>query len=380
MTFETSPALVDVAGDVVVLVGHLVTLVLVAVDARESLEIRGNNVAFGTIEPRVIAPLDREVHRVVEVGVLPVPRVVAALTHHREAGSPVVWVSGAVVVRLVAGEAVGRGTGESVCVAERAVEGRVCPGQREEGVVVEVRAEAGVLPRLGPMAGLTVGRKTSLGVIRFSRRFVVSQVAGHAVGRRVRVLEGGRLSVTRLAVDTSVRPGKGKEGRVVDICHSPTIVPTTRRVAIFATVSELSTVGVEMAVCTGGRNVRKDEALMAGRTVLDPMSLLQCKTGLRVVKGKGLHQNPPPLRRVALTARDTEDSVRLAGRPKIGRSISACALRRRCEEECSHGRHRERTNQNSDETPRSSCQYETLIFEAPAPHCGASNRLSPIST
>jgi len=80
--------------------------------------------------------------------------------------------------------------------------------------------------------------------------------------------------VARRAIDASVCPGEGKEGRIVELGDAPTIVPAAGRVAILTTISELSTVGIQMAVGTGGWHVRKNEALMAGRTIFDPVPLV----------------------------------------------------------------------------------------------------------
>ncbi len=128
----------------------------------------------------------------------------AALAGAREAG--MTRIARPVVVRLVTGEAVGRGSGIAVGVARGAGGGAVGPGELEAGGVV---VEGGRLPGGQAVAVLAGGGKSA--VPRVAGAVVVALVAGEAVG-------GGAGVARAMAIDATgraMRPAQREAGVVV---------------------------------------------------------------------------------------------------------------------------------------------------------------------
>ena len=141
---------------------------------------------------------------VIEGRRLPRGRAVATLAGVREAG--MTRIARPVVVRLVTGEAVGRGSGIAVGVAGGAGGGAVGSGELEAGGVV---VEGGRLPGGQAVAVLAAGGKTA--VPRVAGAVVVALVAGEAV-------RGGAGVPRAMAVDATgraMRPAEREAGVVV---------------------------------------------------------------------------------------------------------------------------------------------------------------------
>lgn len=187
--------------------------VRVTVDAGEGGVIGRINVARSARSPHagMRAGINRE-PGVIKGGSCPRSGVVAQRAGGGEGRRGVVGISGALIIRLMAGVAVrGRSRKLAVNVATGAGHGGVRAGQREGcGVVVEARGR----PGRRRMAHLTLLREPSCCVIRVIGVLEVLQVAGHALSAQVGELPA---RVAALALQGGVRPRKREPAqRVVE--------------------------------------------------------------------------------------------------------------------------------------------------------------------
>ncbi len=137
----------------------------------------------------------------------PRPRcgVVAQRAGGGEGRRRVVGIGGALIIRLVTGEAVrGRSCKLPVDMATGAGHGGVRAGQREgRGVVIKARGSPG---RRG-VAHLALLREPRCRVVRIIGALEILQVAGHALGAQIRELPA---RVASLALQGGVRSREGE--------------------------------------------------------------------------------------------------------------------------------------------------------------------------
>ena len=205
---------VNVVGDAG-MVGICVGLAVgVAVNAGEGRVVGGIDVAGGARGPhaRVRARINGE-PGVVESGARPRGRVVAERAGGRECRRDVVGVGSALVVRAMAGVAVGGRPGvPPVNVATGARHADVRAGEGEAGGVV---IEAGRNPGGGVVAHLALLRETGGGMVGVIGALKILQVTGDAQRAEV-----GEIAahVAGLALQRGVRPGEGKAGEGMIEC------------------------------------------------------------------------------------------------------------------------------------------------------------------
>ncbi len=253
---------------------------------------------------------------------------VAVLAVGRETGGPVVRVRGAVVVRPMAGETVGRGSGEPAPdVAPSTVRALVGAGEREAGLVmVDV---CGGAPGRRRVAVLAIGRESRGPVVRIRRAVVVRPMARETVGRG-----SGEPApdVTPRAVRALVGAGERKAGLVVvDVGGG---APGRRGVAVLAGLREIArdVVRVRRGVVSGlvarvavGRGPGETAALVARGATRRLMGPAQREAGGLVVDAGGGPPAEQGMTVLAAPGEATGGMVRVL-RAEVGLDVTGAAV------------------------------------------------------
>src|ERR1035438_9238879 len=196
------------------------------------------------------------VEGVIECRVEPVGCGVASAAVLGQAELDVRRVVRADEVRLVAGIAGGRRSGENVVnVACGAGQSGVHPGQREPGELEVV--EAGAEPTVHGVAALAGGGEAQRNVVE-NRRLEVLLMAGVTSRRQSLELPGRGILVALVALHQGVRPYQRKAVLVVAnrILRD---IPTLDRVATFALGAELAAMNIRVAIGATLADVRSEE-------------------------------------------------------------------------------------------------------------------------
>ena len=268
--------------------------------------------------------------RMIERRAVPVGGRVALLTSLGEARLHVIRIGRALEIGQVAlhtspaRETVRAARTEGGVVALRALQGNVCPRQRESGGGV-IKAAAGPVRRV--MALLAGLREPRLHVIRIGRALEIRQVALHTSSTReaVRATRAECRVMALRALQRSMRPGQGKSGRRV--IESRTL-PGGRAVALLAGLREsgLHVIRIGRALEIGQvalhtsstreavRATRAECRVMTLRALQRSMRPGQREPGRAVIEGRAV----PVRRAVALFTSLREPGLDVIG---IGRAL-----------------------------------------------------------
>ena len=208
MAIITGRTFVDISGDFVMLVVHILLIMLMTEDAFEDFIIIGINVTIGAKVPFTLMTAGiygKILVIVIPGGLLPVSGIMTIIARGRETGSLVIGIGRVIVVVLVAGKTGGRRIVVPGGMARQTIQPQVSAGQRKLRLAMIKRCG---LPRGGIVAFCAIVAIIPGYMIRIVDVIIIVLVATPAICRRTGITVG-------IAVDTlqrRVRAGKRKLG------------------------------------------------------------------------------------------------------------------------------------------------------------------------
>lgn len=273
--------------DMVRIVGGLVvaTMTSIALGGRALESVR---VAILAIE----APMSSRKAKdpiVVEFGSLPRASVMTGLAIGGKARLDVVGILGTLVVLSMTAIAIGGGAHEPVPVAIRAVQVGVTVGQCKERMIeFDSPFDPRRLPGDARVAELAFDRESGSLMIRARGLSVVAGMAGKALGRGCGELEWRRPTMAARAIHAGMGSGQWEKGGVVSIPHLAAVVPGRRDMTAIAAKSQLTPVGIEVAIGTCGSHSTEFENLVTAGARHPIVAELEGESGRRVIEIDGI--------------------------------------------------------------------------------------------